>query len=142
MVLVKLLYRSLTLAGMQGDEQVITSSVIFLFDADAVAELSQNPRPAHRRYPVAIARPRRRGGYDSDSHQAVGKKLFKSESTSAKTGPNVASIGRIEVAIVIADQPRARDPTAATQHSMIAEPGLRILLVRTGSKTRIRSKCC
>src|SRR5207245_2039628 len=85
---------------------------------------------------------RRRGGDDSDSHQAGATKLIKSESTGAKARPNVAAVGRVEVPIVITDQPRARDPATAAQHFVIAEPGLRILFVWPRNKPRIGIKYC
>src|ERR1700730_564102 len=124
MLLVKLLHGRVTVASMKSNEQVITSPVIFLFDADAVAEAFQNPRPAQRRHPIAVARSRRRGCDDSNSHQAVGTKLIKLNCAGAKARPDVTSIGRVEISVVIPNQPRACHPAAATQHFMIAVPRL------------------
>src|ERR1700720_3508175 len=122
MPLVKLLYGVMTASSVKGQEQIVAFPLVFLFDPDAVAECFQDPRPAQRRYPIAVARSRRRGGDDSDSHQAGATKLIKSERTGAKASPDVASVGRVEVPIIIVDQPRACHPATAAQHCVIAEP--------------------
>ena len=59
-----------TLLCVQGDEQVEAFAFVSLREADAAAEVSQNPRPAKRRDAVAIARSRRRGRDDPNLHIA------------------------------------------------------------------------
>src|SRR3989337_1642437 len=49
-----------------------------------------------------------------------------------------APLGRVEIAPGVAQQRRARRMTAAAQHLVVAEPRLRVLLVRVAHEVRIR----
>src|SRR3990172_6047892 len=56
----------------------------------------------------------------------------------AKTGEHIAPVGSVEIAPGVAQQRRARRMTAAAQHLVVAEPRLRVFLIRVANEVRIR----
>ena len=64
--------------------------------------------------------------------------LMLLESAGAKPGPHVPAIGGVKVSIPAMNEARTSCPTSATQDFMIAKPGRRVFLVRSGHKSGIR----
>src|SRR5262249_27607603 len=61
-----------------------------------------------------------------------------SEGRSPEAGENIAAFRREEIAISDGDHPRARRPGSAAEHLAGAKPGLGIVLIGVGRKSRIR----
>ena len=64
----KVLYGLVTTACVKSNQQIDGFYIVFLKDADAVAEFSQDPGPAKGRHPIAVSGSRGGRSNDSDSH--------------------------------------------------------------------------
>ena len=72
---------------------------------------------------------RERGG------AGVTMQIFMAQRAGAEAGPDVAAVGRVEVAPGVAEQARARRPAAAAQHLVVAEPRLGVLPVGVDARS-------
>src|SRR6266540_3494793 len=107
-----------------------------------MSKASQYPRPPQRRDAIAMSRAWRRRGDNADLHLKSRISYLTSQGASPESRPHISSIGLIKIAVVVANQPGPRRPTAPAQNFMIAEPGRGVFFVRAGGKARVRAEIC